>query len=511
MNRNVILGKSPLSTEMLVSVARGNAHVDFSEDYCRRTEKCRALIEKWVNEERVIYGTTTGFGSLVSQKISPDDAQTLQRNIILTHSTSVGQPMDAEDVRATMLMILQSLGFGVSGVQLSTLEFYREMLNRGVVPVAPAHGSVGYLCIEAHIAMVAIGGGKAWYQGELLDGGEALKRAGLQPIEPSYKEGLALVSGITSCAALAGLAVHDFINCVKAADVIAAVSFEALGGLTAAFDSRVMDLHPHPEQRATAENLLRLLEGSQIIEKSKGSHLQDALSLRCIPQAHGAAKKLLCDAKEAVERELNSCCDNPVFFAEGDDGCAISNGNPDASFSGMEMDACCIAATYLAKMSERRNTRFIDTNLSGFPSYLVGKPGLNSGLMIPQYSQAGLLNEMRILSTSSVIDNVTTSGNQEDYVTMGYNACFKAKKVAELLEYVLSIELLSAYQAQQFMDEKLCRGNGTQRVLSLIGKHIPMIREDEYLYPHIEKLRELIHSGAIVRAAEDSCGTLQLN
>lgn len=507
--RQVCLGGT-LDLESFIAVARHHAQVSFSPEYEERVSRCRSLVEKWVAQERVMYGTTTGFGSLVSQMISPQDAETLQRNIILTHSTSVGEPLDEESVRGIMLVVLQSLGKGISGVRIELLALYREMLNRNVLPRVPKHGSVGYLCVEGHIAMVAIGGGQAWYNGQLLPGGEALRQAGLEPIVPSYKEGLALLNGTLSPTALSAIAIYNLINCAKAADAVAAVSLEALRGLTRAYDPRIMAARPETEQAATAENLLRLLKGSQVVEKYKDSHVQDALSLRCIPQAHGAAKKTLCDALKVVETELNGCCDNPIFFQEGEDGQALSNGNPDAGFQGMEMDSCCIAAAYLAKMSERRNTRFVDNNLSGYPSYLVKRPGLNSGLMIPQYSQAGILNEMRMLATPAVIDNVTTSGNQEDYVSMGYNACKKAKESSELLEYVLAIELMSGYQAQQFLDPQLRRGAGTAGVLALVAETVPVMEEDMYLYPHLEAIRDLIHSGRLVDAAERAAGTLKL-
>ena len=292
MEKVIKLG-GPLCLDDFMAVVRDHAKVEFSEEYVNRVSACRQLVEKWVAEKRVMYGTTTGFGSLVSQVIPPEDAETLQRNIILTHSTSVGEPMDEESVRGIMLMALQSLGQGVSGVRIGLLEQYKEMLNRDVYPRVPRHGSVGYLCTEAHIAMVAIGGGKAWYQGELLEGGEALARAGLTPWVISYKEGLSLTNGTLSPTALSAIAIYDLINCAKAADVVAAISLEALRGLPKAYDQRIMSMRHQSEQTATAENLLRLLSGSQVTEKYKDSHVQDALSLRCIPQAHGAVKQVL--------------------------------------------------------------------------------------------------------------------------------------------------------------------------------------------------------------------------
>lgn len=509
--KEVTLG-GQLTLDEFMAVVRFGAKVRFSEEYVERVDSCRRLVEKWVAEERVMYGTTTGFGSNVKYIIPEDEAEKLQRNIVLTHSTSVGEPLDKESVRGLMLITLNSLGRGLSGVRMKLLELYRDMLNADIVPCVPAHGSVGYLTLEAQTAMVAIGGegSHAWYQGKFMGGREALEAAGLKPITLSYKEGLALTNGTITPTAFSAIAIYNLRNAVKTADVIASISVEALGGLVKAYDPRIMEARPQKEQIHTAENLRRMLEGSGYIEKAAVTHVQDALSLRCIPQAHGAVKHTLESARQMVETELNVCCDNPIFVHEGDDGTALSNGNPDAAYEGLEMDSCCIAATYVAKMSERRNTRFIDSNLSGFPAYLVANPGLNSGLMIPQYTQAGLLNEMRMYASPASIDLVTTSGNQEDYVSMGFNACRKAQKSADTLEYILAIELLSGYTAQQFLDPDLAHGRGTGAALDLVAKNIPMMKEDMYIYPSIEKLRELIHTGKLAEAAESTVGELAM-
>ena len=275
-----------------------------------------------------------------------------------------------------------------------------------------------------------------------------------------------------------------------------------------AFDERVMSVRPHSEQAKTAENVRTILNGSGIIEKYKGSRVQDALSLRCIPQLHGASKKTLKDAKEVIEIEMNSCCDNPIIWPGQGNEDVISACNADSSYVGIEMDSACIAAAALAKMSERRNNRLIDESLSGNPWFCIKTPGLNSGLMIPQYTQAGLLNEMRILATPATIDNTPTCGNQEDYVAMGYNACKKAGSAAEKLEYILAIELLSAYETQQFLDTDVKRSAATEAVMKEIGRHVPIMEQDMFLHPYIEYLRELIHSGHLIRIVESITGTL---
>ncbi len=497
-----------LTLEEFAAVARYGARVEFSDGYRQRVERARALVEKWVAEGRVMYGVTTGFGALCTQVISPEQTAQLQENIILTHSVSVGEPLRTEQVRAVMLMVLQNLGQGYSGVRMLPLEMYREFLNRGLTPRVPGEGSVGYLAPEAHMALVLLGKGKAFYGGELLPGDEALRRAGLEPAVLSSKEGLALVSGTTGAAALAALALYDLEKAAKSADIIGALSVESLRGVMNAFDPRVMSVRPQPCQAETAENVRRILEGSGIVEKYAGSRVQDALSLRCIPQLHGAAKKTLADARRAVETEMNSCCDNPVIWPDEEAPDVISACNADSSYVGIEMDSAGIAAVALAKMSERRNNRLIDSSLSGCPMFCIGKPGLNSGLMIPQYTQAGLLNEMRGLATPSTIDNTPTCGNQEDYVAMGYNACRKACTLAEKLEYVLAIELLSDFQIQQFVDPDVPRAPASAAVYREIGRHVPVMEQDMLLYPHIEYLKDLIHSGDLIRLVESVTGEL---
>ena len=407
----VVLGKD-ISIEEFIAVARFGARVEFSEEYKERVRQSRKSIEVCVEKEKPVYGTTTGFGALVTKFISRKQAELLQKNIILTHAVSVGEPMKEEEVRAVMLMVLQSLGKGVSGVRLELLECYRQFLNQNLIPYVPREGSVGYLCAEGHIAAVLLGEGKAWCEGELLDAKEALKKIGMEPFTLSYKEGLALINGTTSATALAALAVYNLSRAARAADIAAALSLEGLRGLLRAYDSHVTRCRPQKELIETAENQMRILKGSQILKEAENSHIQDALSLRCVPQLHGAAKRILKDAWEVVSCEINSCGDNPVVYGTEEEPDIYSNGNPDASYVGMEMDAACIAAVNLGKMSERRNARFLDENLSGFPWFLAKESGLNSGLMIPQYAQAGILNDMKILAHPATADSVSTSAGQ---------------------------------------------------------------------------------------------------
>lgn len=385
-----------INLDKFMAIIRDKDYVSFSESYKDRINKSRKLVEKWVEENRVIYGVTTGFGANSTKTISQKDAEQLQKNIVISHSTSVGRQMTEEEVRAVMLMVLLNIGSGYSGVRLETMERYRSFLNHQIYPFAPRDGSVGYLSPEAHIAMTVIGEGMAIRGGEIVNTSEVLTGNGIDAeYKLSYKEGLALVSGTTSVTGMAAIALYDIIKAVKTADIISAMTIEVSKSTLRAFDERVMSVRQHEMQINTADNIRRILKDSGIAEEYYNYRLQDALSIRCVPQLHGAAKKTLYDAKITIENEMKSSTDNPVIWYDEEDSDVISCGNPDSSFVGLEMDSVAIAATMVAKMSERRNNRLIDGNLTENPWFLVKVPGLNSGLMIPQYTQAGLLNEMR--------------------------------------------------------------------------------------------------------------------
>lgn len=498
-----------MDIEKFMAIVRNKVPVTFSEECRSRVNKSRKVVEQFIEDGKVMYGITTGFGSLCTKVINKEETAQLQKNIVLSHSTSVGDPMSEEEVRATLLMILQNLSQGYSGVRMVILERYGEFLNKNLIPYAPKEGSVGYLSPEAHMALVLIGEGQAYYNDKLMPGAEALAAAGMEPLELSSKEGLALVSGTTSVTGMGAIALYDMIKAAKTADIIAALTLESSKGIIKAFDPRVMSVRPHESQGDTAANVRNILKDSDIIEYYKDSRVQDALSLRCVPQLHGAAKKSLYDALRTIETEMNSCCDNPIIWPDDVNPEVISACNADSAYVGIEMDSACIAATSLAKMSERRNNRMIDESLGGYPSFLIRNPGLNSGLMIPQYTQAGLLNEMRILSTSATIDNTSTCGNQEDYVAMGYNASKKAIEVNKKLEYILAIELLSSFETQGFIKEELKRSSVTRKIFDEIGKTVPLMTEDIFLHPHIEHLKDMIHSGQILEIVEEEIGQIK--
>ncbi len=507
--KEVVLGVTPMTLEAFIAIARYGATVTFDQAYRQRTRRSRGLVEKFLNEERIIYGMTTGFGSNVKNIIAPGDAVTLQKNIIRSHAVSVGEPLEKEVVRGIHVMMLQSMGQGYSGTQPETLELIKDLLNHDVTPYAPGHGSVGYLAVEAHMSLVLIGEGKAWFKDTLMSGAEALKAAGLQPIELGCKEGLALVSGVTSPTALATLAVYDALKIVKTADIAAAMTLEALKGTLKAFDPRLHAVKRHEDQAATARNIQKILADSEIAEKHEHYRLQDALSLRCIPHLHGAAKKTLKDAAVAIEDELNSCGDNPIIYPDGEDGLAMSGCNCDSSYVGIESDSICIALTNLAKISERRIDRLVNHLVSELPAFLIKNAGLNSGYMIPQYTAVGLLNEMRSLATSCTIDGVPTCANQEDHVAMGYNAAKSAYQSAKHLEYILAIEILSNLQALDFL-APLKPGTASGAVYTTIRREVPFLENDRYIYPDIEFVHKLVREGEIIRIVENAIGKLEL-
>ena len=506
--KEVILGDHELSLHEVIAVARYSAKVSFTDTYCSRVKTSRGLIEKFLQEERAIYGVTTGFGSNVTEVISKSDAEILQRNIVRSHAVSVGEPLEKEVVRAIQLMILNHLGHGFSGVSLEVLELMSGLLNHDILPVVPGDGSVAYLAPEAHIALVLMGEGKAWHNGELLSGCDALEKAGLKPVILGCKEGLALISGTTSVTAIATLALYNAIQAVKTADISGAMSFESLKGTIKAFDLRLHSVKKHEEQGKTARNLVRILSGSEIVEQYKDYRLQDALSLRCIPQVHGAVKKVLKNTLENLMNEMQSTSDNPIIWPEGEDGLALMGGNFDSSLVGMDADALCIAMANLAKITERRIDRLVNYHVSELPNFLVANPGLNNGYMIPQYTAAGLLNEIRVLAHPATIDNVSTCANQEDVVSFAYFAAKKAYQISKKLQYILAIELMLGTQALDFY-ETLNPSIVTGKVHQFIREKIPTVQEDRFFHPDIEIIFHYIQEGEIVTLVEELIGEIE--
>lgn len=491
------------SLEQVVAVARYGAKVEFSAEYKERVNACRAHVERFSREGKAIYGITTGLGDNCRKFIPEEDRVKIQRNHILAHTVSVGEPFGKEGVRAMMFVMLLHFGSGHTGFRLETLELIKELLNRNITPRVPKHGSVGYLGLESHIGMVLIGEGRAWYEGELLSGAEALERAGLQPAVLGSKEGLTLVSGTTSVTALACLAYYDGTVLARTADVSGAFSLEMLKGTLKAMDERLMRARPHPGQMQTAENIRHILSGSRIAEKYRDYRVQDALSLRCMPQLHGAVKKTLKDGLESIDIELNSSVDNPLIFEENGEAEALMGCNADGTYLGMASDFLCIALTDLTKMAERRTDRLVNRHLSELPPFLNASADFNDGLMMIQYTAAGLAGEMRLLSHPAVVDNVPTCANQEDYVNMGYNAARKACDAVETARYILAIELICAAQAKEFYPADQS-SPAIEAVYAKIREVMPPLNEDAALEPYIEAVQNLILEGEILKAVQNA-------
>jgi histidine ammonia-lyase len=451
---------------------------------------------------------TTGFGDNVTKIISPEEAEILQRNIVRSHAVSVGEPLEKEIVRAIQLMMLLSLGQGYSGTSLQVLDMIRNLLNQHVTPYAPGDGSVGYLSPEAHMALVLLGEGRAWFENELLSGKEALKRSGLHPITLGCKEGLTLTNGTSSVTAIAILGAYNAMSAAAVADIAGAMSLEALKGTIKAFDPRVHSVKKHAEQASSARNILKILVDSEITEKFKDYRLQDTYSLRGIPQMHGAAKKALKYALETITDEMHSVGDNPIIYPEGDDGIALMGANFDGTFVGIQADTMSIAMTSLAKISERRTDRLVNHHFSELPNFLVANPGLNNGYMIAQYTSAGLYGEMKVLSHPASVDSVPTSANQEDPISGAYLAAKKAYQVSKKLHYVLAIELMCAVQALDFL-APLNPAPVSKAVYDAIRSKVPTVTEDRFFHPDIESIHDQVYHGEITKTVEDLIGELE--
>ncbi|MFJ9130486.1 histidine ammonia-lyase [Streptomyces sp. NPDC102340] len=503
----VTLGTEPITIEQFVAVARHGARVTFDATYADRVCKSRALVERFLAENRPVYGVTTGFGDNVTEVIAPADAEELQRNIVRSHAVSVGDPLPTEIVRAIALMELVGLGEGFSGIRLETLELIRRMLNAGVTPHVPGEGSVGYLAPEAHMALVLLGEGRAWFGGELLPGAEALARIGEQPTRLGCKEGLSLTNGTHSVTAIAVLAAHDARVAAATADVAASLSVQALKGTVRAYDARLHARKRHAEQAAVADNLRRLTESSALSAEFLDHRLQDSLSLRAVPQMHGGAKRALAQAREVIVEELHSVGDNPVIHPEGEDGVALMGANCDSTYVGIQADSMVNAMTVLAKVSERRTDRLVNSNFSELPAFLTPLPGLNSGYMIAQYTAAALTMELRGLAMPASADNVTTSANQEDTVGNAYLAALKAYRATRKLDYVVAIEVMCAIQALDLL-APAAPSPATQALRARIRETVPTADADRAFHADMEHITDLVRSGEVLRVVEDVVGAL---
>lgn len=507
--KKIVLTDCMPSLEEFIAVAKFGAQVEFGEEMKKAVLDNRALLEKFLAEGRIIYGVTTGFGENVRYTISPDDAETLQANIVRTHAVAVGEPLDREQTRAVMLMTILNAGKGHSGIRLETLELIRQMLNRDLLPWAPSEGSVGYLGVEGHLAMSYIGEGKIWRDGKPAPAAEVLEQNGLAPLRLSYKEGLSMLNGTITVTALGLLALYETALAVENAEVAGALCYEALRGTDKALDPRIHAVKQHGEQIAAADNLRRMLAGSAIIEHYRDAKVQDAYVMRSMAHIHGAAKKLVAEAHDVIVDEMHGVSDNPELFAEGGDGVALMCGNFDGSFVGSHADMLAMASAIIGKLVERGTDRMVNRNLNdGLPAFLVSNPGLNSGFMIPQYTSAGLMAEVRHLAVPATVDSVSTSANQEDPVSMSYYASKKAGAAARKLQYMVAIEIYTALQAIDFL-KPLEPSPALAALRDSVRADVPFVDSDRYLYPDIEYLYDRVRDRSLVALVEQKIGALK--
>ncbi|HET9982905.1 MAG TPA: histidine ammonia-lyase [Longimicrobiales bacterium] len=469
-----------------------------------RVLAARAVVERAVAEGRVVYGLTTGFGALAEVAIPLDRIRELQVNLIRSHAAGVGAPLPEDEVRAITLLRANVLALGHSGVRPAVVELLLEMLNRGVHPVIPERGSVGAsgdLAPLSHLALVLIGEGEATLRGERLAGGEALRRAGLEPVTLEAKEGLALNNGTQVQTGIGILALRRAERAIETAEVAGAMSLEALRGTPDAFDEAIQRVRPHPGQRESAARLRALLGHSQIRESHRHGdpRVQDAYSLRCMPQVHGAARQALSYARQVLEVEANSATDNPLIFP--DEGRILSGGNFHGQPVAQVLDLLAMACADLASISERRIARLVDPALSGLPAFLTPDAGVNSGLMMAQIVAASLVTEARLRAVPASTDSVPTDANKEDHVSMGVAAALKARDAVGLLETVLAIELLTAAQGLEFL-KPLRPGAGVERAYLLLREVVPALGQDRVLAPDIDAVLGLVRGGIFAGVAQ---------
>lgn len=509
MSNTVVLNGTSLTIQDVVNVARKGYKVEIAPEAKHLIAECAASVQEWVKDGRVVYGITTGFGDLASVVIPADKSRQLQENLLISHSCGFGEAYPEDYVRAVMLLRINTLTRGYSGITLETLSQLVDYLNLGIHPVIPRQGSVGAsgdLCPLSHLAITLFGQGEVFYQGKRMPAAEALSIVGKKPIQLMPKEGLALNNGTTVMTAVAALCVYDAMQFAKTVDVVAGISAEALHAVPYAFDKRTHDLRPQIGQSIVAENMRRLLDGSEIIESYKKDRVQDAYSLRCIPQVHGASRDALQYVYDKVDIEINSVTDNPIIFHQ--DGEAISGGNFHGQPMALAMDFFGIAVAELASISERRTARLVDHKLSDLPAFLVAESGVNSGFMIPQYTAAAIVSENKVLAHPSCVDSIPTSANQEDHVSMGAYSARKGYTMLNNARRVLAVELLTASQGLDFR-APLNPGRGTAAAHKAVRAEVPFVEKDPYMYPLMQQTLELVESGRVLEAAEREIGALK--
>jgi histidine ammonia-lyase len=492
------LAGQPLTLDQIAGVAQGREPVSIAAPARPRILASRKLIEEIIARDAVVYGVTTGFGKLSDVRIPRGALGELQLNLVRSHACGVGKPLSEPEVRAMMLLRANVLTLGFSGIRPEIIQMLCEMLNRRVFPVVPEKGSVGAsgdLAPLAHLALSLIGEGESFFAGERMPGADALRRAELKPVQLEAKEGLALLNGTQAMHAVGGLALLRAKRLARVADISGAMSLEALKGTPAAFDPRLQDARPHAGQKAVAKHLLSILEDSAI----RQSHLtgdprvQDAYSLRCMPQVHGAVRGALAHCEDVLLIESASATDNPLVFAESAD--VISGGNFHGAPLALAFDYAAIAIVDLMNICERRTDRLVNPDKNeGLPAFLARQPGIESGFMTAHVAAASLVNEARVLAHPASVDNITTSGGKEDHVSMGMTSALKLRSIVELAENLVAIELLAAAEGLEHR-RPLKGGVGVERAFDVVRKLAPPLTQDRPLASEIARVAEAIRRG----------------
>ena len=505
----ITLTGNDLSLADLGAVAAG-APVEFSNSAVAVMRASRSVVDDAVARGDVIYGVNTGFGNFADVRIGAADLEALQKNLVRSHAAGVGPALPIFETRALMVLRANVLAKGFSGARVETAQLLVECLNRGIHPQVPEQGSVGAsgdLAPLAHVALLLIGEGECEFEGRAMKAMAALRSAGLAPVTLGAKEGLALINGTQLMTGITGLALLEAETLTRTADVLAAMTVDALLGTDVAFDPRIHAARPHAGQGASARNLRRLLAGSELRESHRNcGRVQDAYSLRCAPQVHGAARDALAFVRRTIEIEMNSATDNPMVFS--DSGELLSGGNFHGEPVAMAADFLAIAAAEIGGISERRIERLVNPTLSGLPAFLTEDGGLRSGFMMAHVTAAALASENKSLAHPASVDSITTSANKEDHVSMGPIAARQARAVVANVRRILAIEALAAAQAIEF-HRPLKTSPSLEAVHAVIRLTIPKYDSDRIMGPEIEAMADLISGGNLLRAAETGSGSLE--
>ena len=501
----LIIDEKDLSLSDIAYFLEYNPPVEIDHSVIKKIERSREIISEIVSSGRTVYGVNTGFGKFSDVKISRDQTEELQRRLVLSHAAGVGEPMPILLVRLMMLLKLKNLSHGYSGVRFKTVELLKNLINNNIIPLVPEKGSVGAsgdLAPLAHMTLALIGEGEALVDDKRMPAKEAVKLKNLEPIQLAAKEGLALLNGTQTIQAYGLWSLVQAENLIKAADIIGAISLEALLGTLTAFDERIQNIRRHPGQQKVAQNFRSILANSPVVQSHKDNthKVQDAYSLRCIPQVHGAVRDGLDFVKSVFEREMNGVTDNPLVFP--DEGDVLSGGNFHGEPVALVADYLGIIMAELASLSERRIEHMMDPAESDLVAFLAKDGGLNSGFMIAHVTSAALVSENKVLAHPASVDSIPTSANKEDHVSMGTHAARKAMEIVKNAEHVLAIELLCACQALE-LRQPLEASEVTGAVLSMVREQVPYLNNDRYMHPDIVKAQKLISEKIIVRKVEE--------